>query len=421
MNKVSLWLGGLRQEGWFERLRGEVVIVLLSRMANAGVGFAFVVITARHLGPTGRGEIAVAFTIAWATASLANLGTPTSGRIRLLRPADPVGIYDVMSLTAALLPLQAFLAVAAVAVISLTSLQMTLGLSAAVVALSLATMLFNSVVFLLYGLRRYREVLVVEAILGVFEVAAVVGLLLSGHLTTTSAVLTMAIGSTLGSSWLVGRAKGSHVSAKHRVTTYWSTLISEGFYPMLGDITLFIALRFDRLVLATVAGADSLGLYVVALAIPETLRILPKAFGQVVADRGRSGQHTVEAVRRHGRLFVAGHFLVLGAAALVGSALLPVVCGEGFRNARDVLVIVTIAEALLSVHLMHQVLLVGFGRPRAIGLPQIVGGAVMVALDLVMIPEWGLHGAAWASVIGYAALATTSVMWTNRELLRIGA
>jgi Na+-driven multidrug efflux pump len=45
----------------------------------------------------------------------------------------------------------------------------------------------------------------------------------------------------------------------------------------------------------------------------------------------------------------------------------------------------------------------------------------MVVLVLVMIPTWGIQGAAWASLLGYTALAGTSTVWTNRELRRIKA
>tara|TARA_Y100000294_G_scaffold90249_1_gene84116 strand:- start:823 stop:1395 length:573 start_codon:yes stop_codon:yes gene_type:complete len=190
---------------------------------------------------------------------------------------------------------------------------------------------------------------------------------------------------------------------------------------MAGGIAVFIALRVDRVILAVVAGTHSLGIYTVALAIPETLRILPRAVGQVVADRGRSHMDTVAGSRRHARVFVVAHVMVLAAAALVGWLFLPKVFGKGFAESRDVLVVVTAAEAVLSIHLMHQALLVGFARPKGIGVPQVAGAVVMVALDLVMIPRWGMQGAAWAALFGYSALALTSTVWTNRELRRTKA
>ena len=397
------------------------MLVLLARLANVGAGTVFVLLTARHLGPSGRGEIAIAFTLAWATTGVADLGTSTSGRISLLVPDSGVTARDVLSLTVVLIPLQAVLAASVVALLSLTSLNLSRGFGMAVVALSVATMMFHSTVSLVYGLRRYGDVLAVEAALAVFQIVVLAGLLWTDRLTTTSAVVGMTVGPVLGAVRLVQVSGAWRHSGAVRETSPWRTLILDGLSPMAGSISLFLALRLDRIVLAVVAGTRSLGLFTVALAVPETLRVLPKAVGQVVADRGRSGIDSVATARRHTRLFVAGHGVVLAGAAAVGWILLPVVFGEGFTDARDVLLVVTAAEAVLGVHLMHQALLVGFARPKGIGLPQVVGAVVMVVLVLVMIPTWGIQGAAWASLLGYTALAGTSTVWTNRELRRIKA
>ena len=404
-----------------QRLRGEALIVLLSRLTNVGAGMVFVLLTARHLGPDGRGEIVVAFTVAWATTSIADLGTSTSGRVSLLRPDGDVRVSDVVSLTAVLLPFQVVLSTVVITVLSITSLHLSPRFSVAVVALSVATMMFNSATFLLYGLRRYRDVLVAEACLAVFQVMALAGLLMSSRLTTTSAVATMAAGSALGSLWLVRGSGVIEHGLRSWGVTRWRQLLVDGLSPMAGGIAVFIALRVDRVILAVVAGTHSLGIYTVALAIPETLRILPRAVGQVVADRGRSHMDTVAGSRRHARVFVVAHVMVLAAAALVGWLFIPKVFGKGFAESRDVLVVVTAAEAVLSIHLMHQALLVGFARPKGIGVPQVAGAVVMVALDLVMIPRWGMQGAAWAALFGYSALALTSTVWTNRELRRTKA
>ena len=61
---------------------------------------------------------------------------------------------------------------------------------------------------------------------------------------------------------------------------------------------------------------------------------------------------------------------------------------------------------------------VSVARNTGIGVPQVVGAIAVVVLDLVMIPPWGMLGAAWACLLGYGVLAITSTVWTNRELGR---
>ena len=401
---------------WAERARGEVILVLMGRLANVVAGTVFVLLTARHLGPTGRGELAVAFTLAWATTSVADLGTSTSGRIGLLAPDSGITERDVLSLTVALVPLQAVLSV--IVVLSVTSLHLGVRFAVAVIALSVATMMFNSAVCLVYGLRRYGVAVTAEVSLAVLQIVCLVGLFWTGRLTTTSAIVAMTIGLFLCAVWLAHATGALSRDLLVRHNSQWWKLVTDGLSPMAGNFSLFLALRADRLIIAVVAGTHSLGIFTIALAIPETLRILPKAVSQVIADRVRSGVDQVAMARRHARRFVFLYSLLLMVAFLVGWFLLPVVFGEGFRDARDVLLIVVVAEAVLSVHLMQQALLVGFGRSTGIGVPQVVGAIAVVVLDLVMIPPWGMLGAAWACLLGYGVLAITSIVWTNRELGR---
>lgn len=401
---------------WAERARGEVILVLMGRLANVVAGTVFVLLTARHLGPTGRGVIALAFTLAWATTSVADLGTSTSGRIGLLAPDSGITERDVLSLTVALVPLQAVLSV--IVVLSVTSLHLNVRFAVAVIALSVATMMFNSAVCLVYGLRRYGVAVTAEVSLAVLQIVCLVGLFWTGRLTTTSAIVAMTIGLFLCAVWLAHATGALSRDLLVRHNSQWWKLVTDGLSPMAGNFSLFLALRADRLIIAVVAGTHSLGIFTIALAIPETLRILPKAVSQVIADRVRSGVDQVAMARRHARRFVFLYSLLLMVAFLVGWFLLPVVFGEGFRDARDVLLIVVVAEAVLSVHLMQQALLVGFGRSTGIGVPQVVGAIAVVVLDLVMIPPWGMLGAAWACLLGYGVLAITSIVWTNRELGR---
>ncbi|SVC34191.1 uncharacterized protein METZ01_LOCUS287045, partial [marine metagenome] len=365
---------------WSLRVRGEATLVLLARLANVGAGTVLVLLTARHLGPSGRGEVVLAFTIAWGTTNVADLGTSTSGRINLLMPGSSVTPRNVLSLTGVLIPVQALLATVVVALLSLTSLPIGFGFGVAVVALSVATMMFNSTVSLVSGLRRYGDVLVAEATVAMFQIVVLAGLLWADRLTPTSAVLAMTVGPAFGAIQLVKVSGAWDRRRSVQDVSPWRTLIRDGLSPMAGSISFFIALRLGRMVLAVAAGTRSLGLFAVALAVPETLRILPKAVGQVVADRGRSGIDSVATARRHTRLFMVGHGVVLAVAAAVGWVLVPVVFGEGFTGARDVLVVVTAAEAVLAVHFMHQALLVGFARPKGIGVPEVVGAVVMVVL-----------------------------------------
>jgi len=407
---MKLW------SSWSDRLRGQTLVVLASRTLNVAVGTVFVVATARHLGPAGRGDIVVAFTLAWGTNTVADLGSSTSGRISLLKPDSKVDKSDVLSLTCALIPFQIILAVGAVSAMSLTSFALPTELSIVVVALSVSMMLHNSSRSILYGLRRYRQVLIADLGMAVLQIVALGALLVAGSLTAAWAVSVMAAGFASAAIFLFYRSGAFSRKGQGPLTARWSGLISDGVSPMAGALAMFFALRLNRLVLAAAFGSRSVGLFAVAVTVPETLRNISVAVGQVIADRARSGADSVETSKRHVRLFVAGNCVLLAVGAAAGWLLLPTLFGSGFTEAREILIVLCIAEVAMSVHLMGQALLVGFGRPSGIGLPQVVGAAAMIVLNLAMIPRWGIEGAAWASLIGFLALGFTSAVWASHEL-----
>jgi O-antigen/teichoic acid export membrane protein len=358
----------------------------------------------------------VAFTLAWGTNTVADLGSSTSGRISLLKPDSKVDKSDVLSLTCALIPFQIILAVGAVSAMSLTSFALPTELSIVVVALSVSMMLHNSSRSILYGLRRYRQVLIADLGMAVLQIVALGALLVAGSLTAAWAVSVMAAGFASAAIFLFYRSGAFSRKGQGPLTARWSGLISDGVSPMAGALAMFFALRLNRLVLATAFGSRSVGLFAVAVTVPETLRNISVAVGQVIADRARSGADSVETSKRHVRLFVAGNCVLLAVGTAAGWLLLPTLFGSGFTEAREILIVLCIAEVAMSVHLMGQALLVGFGRPSGIGLPQVVGAAAMIVLNLAMIPRWGIEGAAWASLIGFLALGFTSAVWASHEL-----
>ena len=82
-------VGGFREKvvGFLGRARGESVVVAVARLMSAGCSLLIAVISARHLGPTGRGEIVFVVTVSMLGSEFVSLGANVSGRIQVLRRA----------------------------------------------------------------------------------------------------------------------------------------------------------------------------------------------------------------------------------------------------------------------------------------------------------------------------------------------
>ncbi|SVD13661.1 uncharacterized protein METZ01_LOCUS366515, partial [marine metagenome] len=200
-------------------------------MATVCGGLIFVLLTARSLGPSGRGEIVVAFTLAWLTTSIANLGTPISGRFHLLREGEQVRAIDVMLLTVLLLPVQVLLVLVSVGVMGLTVFEVSKNYLLTVIALSTVTMFLNSAVYVLYGLRQYRRVFVGEVGIILLQLMFLMALELTGRLSVESALIAMMTGSAVIAVWFVSQLELTLNRPIRDIVGNWRLLAVDGLSP----------------------------------------------------------------------------------------------------------------------------------------------------------------------------------------------
>jgi O-antigen/teichoic acid export membrane protein len=81
------------------------------------------------------------------------------------------------------------------------------------------------------------------------------------------------------------------------------------------------------------------------------------------------------------------------------------VFGQEFRSAVLPLLILLVAEVAIASFHLDSACLAGSARLRAAAGAALVGLTVVVLGDLLLIPRFGLQGAAWASVLAYSAMA----------------
>lgn len=180
-------------------------------------------------------------------------------------------------------------------------------------------------------------------------------------------------------------------------------LVGFGLRSQVGGVVGLLNLRFDFLVLGSLAGTGAVGIYAVASKYAEFLRLPALALTWVTYPRvARMG---AAAFAARGRRLVAP-LVALGVGgaltlALLALPLFPYVYGEAFRSATGPAVVILgglVAEPAAGV---ASAFLLGVGRP---GLNSALLGAglvVTLVMDVLLIPTHGALGAAWASATAY--------------------
>jgi len=207
----------------------------------------------------------------------------------------------------------------------------------------------------------------------------------------------------------------------------WRGLAGYSFWTWLLSLAVLLRDRSDSLILGRLTNAATLGLYSVGAEIAA----LPTT--ELIEPLGRASFSGFAAARRAGvpvgetylRLIGTAALLTLPAGAglsLVAAPLVHVALGNGWDAAVPVLQILAIAGTMmvfgqLSLHLMSVHALLG----RLVGIT-LTGALLRIALLALLIPGFGLPGAAWA--VGLAVCAEqllTLAMAFRRFRVRAGA
>ncbi len=398
---------GVAEAQGFERPRfaRSAATTYASNLAVAVISLVNVIITARFLGPTARGDIALLTTISGLTSTVALLGVQQSivnlaGRDAGLRPAlatNAVLLSVVMGALGSLV-LGALLVV-------FPGLKGDVG-----------TIMFTFVflaVPVLIG-RVYLQALLDSDYRfafsnGVRLVAPVSGVLINGALgfaqvlSVGSAMTVWLAGQTVSTvllGWYAGRrlsgfGRPSRALARRSLTfgtkSHLSHIISLGNW------------RLDQWFVGTMVGSRELGYYSVAVSWSEALFILPAALRNVQRpDLVRAGPR--EAGRQAARVFRICVLITLP-AVLVMMLAAPFLCstifGDEFASSVDDLRwLLPGTFGIVALRILGDAL-IAQRRPM---LPSIATGAALVVtivLDVTLIPEHGGLGAAIASTAAY--------------------
>jgi O-antigen/teichoic acid export membrane protein len=366
-----------------------------------------VLVTARILGPGGRGELALLTTIAILSASLAafglyeanaNIGAREPGKRGALAANSLVLAVGLGGAAAALVaalvvffpalgggtdPLLQALALAAIPVLILQS--------------GLGTLIQSQYGF---AVTNAAWLLAPSTNLALNGALAAFGLLTVG-----TAVLV----------WIAGQVAATVLLAWHAVrglervprpdAPLARRMLSFGSRTHLGRVMTMGNYRLDQWFVGAIAGHRELGLYSVAVAWAEALFYLPTALGMVQRpDLVRASAS--EAGPRAAIVFRAALLLtVLLAVGLVIAA--PILCvgifGEDFRGSIDDLRVLAFgAFGIVALKLLGNAL-IAQSKPMRANVGVAIAFVVTVGLDLLLIPAHGGIGAAIASTAAYTA------------------
>jgi O-antigen/teichoic acid export membrane protein len=181
-------------------------------------------------------------------------------------------------------------------------------------------------------------------------------------------------------------------------------IVRYGLRGYAGDLFQGVNYRLDLFLVAVFLPISAVGLYSVGVTLAEFLLVVPNAIGAVLMQRAAStsaatAARTTETITRLTSLVLGGACIVLG---LMAGPLIGIAFGGPFRPAASAtsFLLPGIWSLGLYKNLMND--LGGRGHFGSKTVSAAVGAVATLVLDLVLIPRFGIRGAAAASTCAYA-------------------
>ena len=179
----------------------------------------------------------------------------------------------------------------------------------------------------------------------------------------------------------------------------------------------------DRLIVQRYMGDHSLGLYSAAYGIsgylqdvvmtPLNLALFP-VYMRLWNEQGK--EETARFLSTALSWFLVIAFFIVGASTLCSRDTLLLLASRRFAGSENLLLVLVPGLMIYALHIFFNVGLILQKRTTLTAAIAVIAAIINIGANLILIPRFGLMGAAAATVLSYAAMVA-SLMFANRNIL----
>lgn len=202
------------------------------------------------------------------------------------------------------------------------------------------------------------------------------------------------------------------------------SLVADGWPLMLSSVMILIYLRIDQVMLGQMASAAELGAYSAAVKLVEVWYFVPTTlvaaiFPSIVEARRLGEDVFYDRLQKlYGAMALAGYAVALPTCLLSGW-IVAVVFGPDYARAAPMLAVLVWSILFTNLGVARSSFLTTMNMTRPYLVTVMLGAAVNVVLNLILIPRWGGMGAVIASCVAYW-LAAHGSCYLYPPLVRTG-
>ena len=195
-------------------------------------------------------------------------------------------------------------------------------------------------------------------------------------------------------------------------------------FPVLISLIInFLNYRFDIWLVSYYKGNSELGLYVLAANFAMFILLYSKIIGGVMMPYLSEDNDTQRKkyFTTYSRVNFTSVVAMVTVLAFVGDLLLVLLYGKEFTDSAGPFNILLIGMVFTAMSQLFSIMLFSKGKNNVALFANTVGLVVTVILDIVLIPKYGIIGAAWATSFSYFSLFTVLLIYLlKKEKIKIG-
>lgn len=176
-----------------------------------------------------------------------------------------------------------------------------------------------------------------------------------------------------------------------------------------------IAYRADTALIGALGSASAAGIYAVATTPASVLTMPATALSQVMMHDVAAGKVSFRGVVRRVLLMMAGLAVLVLVGWALADLLIGILYGAAFAEAAGVLRVLLLAQLLLVPFIVLSRVVVACGATWSASVPGIVGAVALIFIGVLLIPDLGAFGGAWASVCAYSMMSIVSFFQAYRR------
>jgi len=405
---------------------GNTSWLMLDRLVRLALGVTVGALVARHLGPAQYGELAYAISMVAIFQTIANLGADGI-IVRDISKAPmqgPIILGTAFQLRLVCGVLSWIGAVGSVAVLRPNDLRALL--ITGLIAGGLVFQAANTIDLWFQSQGQNRRTVIPKLLSYVTANGVKVALLwFRAPLILFAAALLLDMALAAVGLWISYR--------KFRCSGVWRSdwnharaLLAQAYPFLLSGLAIMIYMRIDQVMVRQMLGEAELGIYAAAVALSTMWGFIPLTLSTALAPhvaraKAESEAAYYQALRQVFRVYATVGLAVMALVWIFGSLAVSILYGPAYAKASKVLSIHVLTFIFISLGVAQGMWIVNEGNGRIELVRTMMGVAVALAGNYLLIPRLGIMGAALVAVLVQFVSAVGSNVIVAPRMLRMQA